>query len=144
MYCFEVIEDLLDEEKNKKLVRLWRCYKEFHMFQLQGYRWDDVYAYEKRYTSFIVLSILNGSIISYMINILSHCPCKIGFLATDFLWLCSYCLGDDMSPYMHVQWDHALEMKQSILPYTLGQLRNEVMECKHREMKILNSNQGGG
>ena len=49
MSCFDVIEGLPDEEKNKKLVRLWKCYKEFHMFQLQGCRGDDAYAYEERY-----------------------------------------------------------------------------------------------
>ena len=133
-----------DEEKNKTLVRMSKCYKEFHMLQLQGFRWDDVYAYEKRYVNFIVLSILNGSIISYMINILSHCPYRIGFLATEFLWLCSCCLGYDMVPYMHFQGAHALDMTQYIHPYTLGQLRNEVMDCKHKEMKKLNRNQGGG
>ena len=102
------------------------------MLQLQGCRGDDVYAYDKRYVSFIVLSILNGSIISYMINILSHYPCRIGFLATELLWLCSCCLGDETVPYMHVQEAHALEMARSICPYTLGRLRNEVMEHKHR------------
>ena len=71
-----------------------------------------------------------------MMKILSHCHCKIGFLASEFLWLCSYCLGDDMVPYMHVQGAHALEMTQSIHPYMLGHLMNEVMERKHREMKI--------
>ena len=110
MYCFKVIEGLLDEEKNKKLVRLWKCYKEFDMLKLQGCRGDDVYAYEKRYVSFIVFSILNGSIISYMINILRHRPCRIGFLATELLWLCSCCLGDDMVPYMHFQCAYALKM----------------------------------
>ena len=33
-------------------------------------------------------------------------------------------------------------VRKSIRPYMLGRLRNEVMERKHREMKILNSNQG--
>ena len=49
-----------------------------------------------------------------------------------------------MVPYMHVQGVHALYMTRSIHPYTLGRLKNEVMERKHREMKILNRNQGGG
>ena len=49
-----------------------------------------------------------------------------------------------MVHYMHVQGAHSLDMIRAIHPYTLVWLRNEVMECKHREMKILNSNQGGG
>ena len=49
-----------------------------------------------------------------------------------------------MVPYMHPQGAHALDMTQSIHPYTLGRLRNEIMERKHREMKNLNKNQGGG
>ena len=49
-----------------------------------------------------------------------------------------------MVPYMHIQGAHALQMTRAAHPYTLGQLRNEVMERKHREMKILNNNQGGG
>ena len=49
-----------------------------------------------------------------------------------------------MVPYMHVQGDHGLDMTWSICPYTLGQLRNEVMDHKHREIKKLNRNQGGG
>ena len=49
-----------------------------------------------------------------------------------------------MVPYMHFQGAHVLDMTQSIHPYTLGRLRNEIMERKHREMKILNRNQGGG
>lgn len=49
-----------------------------------------------------------------------------------------------MIPYMHVQGAHALEMIGSIHPYSLGRLRNEVMERKHREMKNLNTNQRGG
>ena len=49
-----------------------------------------------------------------------------------------------MVPYMHVQGAHALEMIQSIHLYMLGRLMNEVMEHKHREMKNLNNNQGGG
>ena len=35
-------------------------------------------------------------------------------------------------------------MTRDAHPYTLGQLRNEVMEHKHREMKNLDKNQGGG
>ena len=35
-------------------------------------------------------------------------------------------------------------MTHNIHPYTFGWLSNEVMEHKHREMKILNINQGGG
>ena len=34
-------------------------------------------------------------------------------------------------------------MNMNVNPYTLGWLRNEVMEQKHREMKILNDNQRG-
>ena len=49
-----------------------------------------------------------------------------------------------MVSYMHVQGAHALQMTRVIHPYTLGQLRNEVMERKYREMKILNRNQWGG
>ena len=49
-----------------------------------------------------------------------------------------------MVPYMHIQGDHTLQMTRAAHPYTLGRLRNEVMECKHREMKNLNNNQGGG
>ena len=94
--------------------------------------------------SFIILSILNVGNVSFMINILNHFHCKIGILSSEWIWLCSCCLGDDMAPDMHVQGAHALDMTRSIHPYTLGQSRNEVMECKHREMKILNSNQGGG
>ena len=48
-----------------------------------------------------------------------------------------------MVPYMHIQGSHALQMTRSTHPYTLGQLRNEVMEHKHREMKSLNNNQRG-
>jgi hypothetical protein len=33
-------------------VRMWKCYKEFHMLQLQRSRGDDKYAYEKRYVNF--------------------------------------------------------------------------------------------
>ena len=49
-----------------------------------------------------------------------------------------------MDPYMHIQGAHALYMTRVAHPYNLGQLRNEVMECKHREMKNLNNNKGGG
>ena len=35
-------------------------------------------------------------------------------------------------------------MTRASHPYTLGWLRNELMERKHREMKNLNNNQGGG
>ena len=49
-----------------------------------------------------------------------------------------------MVPYMNIQGGHALHMTRVAHPYTLGWLRNEVMECKHREMKNLNNNQGGG
>lgn len=85
---------------------------------------------------FIVLCI--STLRYYFIHdkILIHYDCKIGFLANEWLWFCSCCLGDEMVPYMHVQW--------AIHPYTLGRLRNDVMEHKHMEMKILNSNQGGG
>ncbi len=127
---------------------MWKCYKEFHMLQLQGFRGEDAYAYEKRYVNssirIILLSISNGDIISFMINVLSHFHCRIGILDSKWLWLCSCCLGDEMVPYMHVQGAHALDMTWSIHPYTLGRLMNEVMEHKHREMKILNCNQGGG
>ena len=47
-----------------------------------------------------------------------------------------------MVPYMHIQGAHALHMTRAVHPYTLGWLRNEVMEHKHREMEILNRNQG--
>ena len=46
--------------------------------------------------------------------------------------------------YMHIQGAHALHMARVVHPYTLGWLRNEVMERKHREMKYLNINQVGG
>ena len=49
-----------------------------------------------------------------------------------------------MIPYMHIQGAHDLQMTRDSHPYNLGQLRYEVMERTHREMKILNSNQGGG
>ena len=49
-----------------------------------------------------------------------------------------------MVPYMHIQGAHALQMTRDAHPYTLGWLRNEVMERKHREMKNLNNNRGGG
>ena len=35
-----------------------------------------------------------------------------------------------MVTYMHIQGAHALDMTQSIHPYTLGRLMNEVLECK--------------
>jgi len=49
-----------------------------------------------------------------------------------------------MVPYMHIQGVNALQMTRAAHPYTLGRLRNKVMERKHREMKNLNNNQGGG
>ena len=98
---------------------MWKCYKVFHMLKLQGSRGDDVYAYEKMYINFIVLSILDGSIISLMMNILSHYHYGIGFLASGLFWLCSCYLGDEMVPYMHVQGARALDMTWSINPYTL-------------------------
>ena len=49
-----------------------------------------------------------------------------------------------MVPYIHIQGAHALQITRAAHPYTLGRLRNEVMERKHREMKNLNNNQGGG
>ena len=49
-----------------------------------------------------------------------------------------------MVPYMHIQEDHDIQMNMNVNPYTLGWLRNEVMEHKNREMKILNNKQGGG
>ena len=48
-----------------------------------------------------------------------------------------------MVPYIHIQGAHALQITRAAHPYTLGWLRNEVMEHKHREMKILNDNQRG-
>ena len=70
--------------------------------------------------SIILLSISNGDIMSFMINIWSHYHCRIGILASEWIWLCSCCLGDEMAPYMHVQGAHALDMTRSIHPYTLG------------------------
>ena len=87
------------------------------------------------YFSMVVLFIHDKNLIHY--------HCRIGFLASEWLWLCSCCLGDEMVPYMHIQGAHALQMTKVAHPYTLGRLRNEVMERKHREMKILNNNQGG-
>ena len=49
-----------------------------------------------------------------------------------------------MVPYMHIQGAHSLQMTRAVHPYNLGWLRNEVMERKHREMKYLKNNQGGG
>ena len=45
---------------------------------------------------------------------------------------------------MDIQGAHTLHMTNVVHHCTLGWLRNEVMECKHREMKNLKSNQGGG
>ena len=49
-----------------------------------------------------------------------------------------------MVPYMHVQGAHALDMTRYIHSYTLGQLRNGIMEHKKREIIFFNNNQGGG
>ena len=49
-----------------------------------------------------------------------------------------------MVPYMHIQEYHDLQMTRNVRNFTLGWLSNGVMEHKHREMKILNNNQGGG
>ena len=49
-----------------------------------------------------------------------------------------------MVPYKRVQGAHALDMTQSVRAYTLGWLRNELMERKHTEKQISNRNQGGG
>ena len=49
-----------------------------------------------------------------------------------------------MVPYIHVQGAHAIDMTWSIHPYTLGWLRNGVIEHKDREMQFLNSNKGRG
>jgi len=49
-----------------------------------------------------------------------------------------------MIPYVHIQVAHGFDMTMDIHPYTLGRLRNDVMKCKHKEMKIFNSNRGGG
>ena len=68
----------------------------------------------------------------------------IGFLSSEWIWLCSCCLGDGMVPNIHIQRAHALQMTRVSLPYTLEWLRNEVMECKHMEMNNLNNNQRGG
>lgn len=51
MLCLYVIGGLPDEEKYKKLVRMWNCYKEFHILQLQGCVGDDKYEYEERYVN---------------------------------------------------------------------------------------------
>jgi hypothetical protein len=43
---------------------------------------------------------------------------------------------------VHIQGAHSLHMTKAYHPRTLVYLRNEVMEHKHREVKILNTNQG--
>jgi len=47
-----------------------------------------------------------------------------------------------MVPYMHIQGAHALYMTKACHPHALGSLINEVIKCKHGEMKNLNTNQG--
>jgi hypothetical protein len=49
-----------------------------------------------------------------------------------------------MVPYMHFQGAHAIQVTSNVHFYTLGWLKNEVMEHNHKEMKNLNNNQGGG
>ena len=73
-----------------------------------------------------------------------HYHYKVGFLASEWIWLCSCCLGDEMVPYMHIQGAHALQMTRFFRPCNLGRLRNEVMEHENREMKKVNRNQEGG
>lgn len=51
MLFLYVIEGLLDEEKYKNLVRMWKHYKEFHMFQFKVCEGDDKYEYEERYAN---------------------------------------------------------------------------------------------
>jgi hypothetical protein len=66
---------------------------------------------------------------------------RFGKLASEWPWLCSSCLGDEMVLYMHIQGVHALRVTEACHPHTLGHLRNVVMECKHKDMKKLNTNQ---
>ena len=72
------------------------------------------------FISIILLSISNGDIISFMINILIHCYYRIDILASEWIWLSCCFLGDKMVPYMHFQGAHALHMTQYIHVYTLG------------------------
>lgn len=49
------------------------------------------------------------------------------------------------SPYFHVQTAHAGDMVRSLPEeLTLGRLKNEIVERKHRESKNLHTAQGGG
>ena len=93
---------------------------------------------------FIVLCISTWWYYSFMIKKLIHYHCSVGFFSSEWIWLCSCCLGDEMVSYMHIQWVYSLKMAMDVHHYTLRWLRNEVMERKHREMKILNINQVGG
>ena len=49
-----------------------------------------------------------------------------------------------MVPYMHIQGGQALQMNKGFHPFTLGNLRDGVIEGKHRAMKNMGINEREG
>lgn len=46
-------------------------------------------------------------------------------VAREFLYYATKALGEDITPYIHIQGAHAYQF-QSNLPYSIGRLKNQV------------------
>lgn len=51
--------------------------------------------------------------------------CSLPVLAKEFLYYATKALGEDVTPYIHIQGAHAAQL-QSTLPYPIGRLKNAV------------------
>ena len=70
----------------------------------------------------------------YLTNIVYACltelpNCVLDYslpvLAKEFLYYATKALGEDVTPYIHIQGAHAAQL-QSTLPYPIGRLKNAV------------------
>lgn len=62
-------------------------------------------------------------------------PClySLVVVAREFLYYATKALGEDVTPYIHIQGAHA-DQFQNILPYPIGRLKNSV--CPSTFIKV--------
>lgn len=70
---------------------------------------------------------------------------RLSCAANEFGWYASLCF-QKWTPYFHIQVAHAGQLSPASRtpPITLGRLKNEVVERKHREAKNIKTSQGAG
>ena len=69
---------------------------------------------------------------------------SLSYTAREFGWYASKCFVQ-FTPYFHIQMAHAGQIARWLPhPITLGRLKNEVLERKHREAKNMHTAQGAG